>query len=99
MALSKASQCLRERTPEVMPFLAKLEEQVDLHRRLIEQDMIINASVSDLITPVARLENNNNDIWFDWLAKSTDLTLSLLEAQRRAVSAAHEALGVHNRQL
>lgn len=104
-ARNKASQCLRERTPDVLPFLAKLDQQVALHRREVEREVEIAAAAIAPITPVAGSGRRKNEEMFaedgdgGGGPTSSDLTMYLLREQKRAALAAHKVLNVGDRAL
>lgn len=103
-ARNKASQCLRERTPDVLPFLAKLDQQVALHQQEMEREVEIAAAAIAPITPVAGLGRRKNEELFaedgdGGEPTSLDLTMYLLREQKRAALAAHKVLNVGDRAL
>jgi len=82
-AREKASQCLRERTPDVMPFVKQLELQLTLE----EQEKATQASATSAPELIDTIENN-----VDESLTSTEVSRILLQQQKQAAISAHTAL-------
>lgn len=93
-AREKASQCLRERTPDVIPFVKKLELQLTLE----EQEKAFNLASGILTKPETLLpviSDGTTESDVDQGLTASDITRHLLHQQKQAAIAAHAALNAY----